>query len=89
MIENDIETTEQLINFKKNTEKNISDLVFQRGKLYDKSSSKAEIKTINSKLQKLRRDVRMCNNIFADSERIKEYTNYVYQLEKEAKEQTK
>ena len=63
LIENNIETTEQLIGFKKNTEKNISDLVFQRGKLYDKNSSKAEIKTINSKLQKLRKDVRMCNNI--------------------------
>lgn len=89
LIDNNIETTEQLINFKKNTEKNISDLVFQRSKLYDKNRSKAEIKTINSKLQKLRKDVRMCNNIFTDAEHISEYTNYVYQLEREAKEQNK
>ena len=73
LIENNIETTEQLIGFKKNTEKNISDLVFQWGKLYDKNSSKAEIKTINSKLQKLRKDVRMCNNIFQDIETIRNH----------------
>lgn len=44
LIENNIETTEQLIGFKKNTEKNISDLVFQRGKLYDKNSSRQKLR---------------------------------------------
>ena len=89
LIENNIETTEQLIGFKKNTEKNISDLVFQRGKLYDKNSSKAEIKTINSKLQKLRKDVRMCNNIFQDIETIRNHQNYVIWVEQEAEKDKK
>lgn len=89
LIENNIETTEQLIGFKKNTEKNISDLVFQRGKLYDKNSSKAEIKTINSKLQKLRKDVRMCNNIFKDIETIRNHQNYVIWVEQEAEKDKK
>ena len=89
LAENNIETTEQLINFKENTEKNISDLVFQRGKLYDKNSSKAEIKTINSKLQKLRKDVRMCNNIFQDIETIRKHQNYVIWVEQEAEKDKK
>ena len=89
LIENDIETTDQLISFKKNTEKKLSDLGFQRSGLYGKSDSIAEIKTINAELRKLRKNMRICNNIFADAERIKEYTNYVYRLEKEANEQNK
>ena len=89
LIENNIETTEQLIGFKKNTEKKISELVFQRSSLYGKTDSIAEIKTINTELRKLRKNIRMCNNIFADAERIREYTNYVYRLEKEANEQNK
>lgn len=89
LIENNIETTEQLIGFKKNTEKKLSDLGFQRNRLYGKTDSIAEIKTINTELRKLRKNIRMCNNIFADAERIREYTNYVYRLEKEANEQNK
>ena len=89
LIENDIETTDQLISFKKNTEKKLSDLGFQRSSLYGKSDSIAEIKTINAELRKLRKNMRICNNIFADAERIREHTNYVYRLEKEANEQNK
>ena len=89
LIENDIETTDQLISFKKNTEKKLSDLGFQRNRLYGKNDSTAEIKTINAKLRKLRKNMRICNNIFADAERIREHTNYVYWLEKEANEQNK
>lgn len=83
-IENDIETTEQLINFKKNTEKNISDLGFQRGSLYGKTDSTDEIKTINAELQKFRKDMRMCNNIFQDIEIIREHPKTVELLEREA-----
>lgn len=89
LIENNIETTEQLIGFKKNTEKKLSDLGFQRNRLYGKNDSTAEIKTINAELRKLRKNMRICNNIFADAERIREHTNYVYRLEKEANEQNK
>ena len=89
LIENNIETTEQLKTFKENAEIKISELVIQRSKLYGKTDSIAEIKTINAELRILRKNIRMCNNIFADAERIKEYTNYVYRLEKEANEQNK
>ncbi|MFQ7291686.1 MAG: relaxase/mobilization nuclease domain-containing protein [Monoglobales bacterium] len=89
LIDNDIETAEQLNNFKENAELKISELVIQRSGLYGKTDSTAEIKTINVELRILRKNIRMCNNIFADAERIKEYTNYVYRLEKEANEQNK
>ena len=89
LVDNNIETTEQLNNFKENTELIISELVFQRSSLYGKTDSLAAIKTINAELRTLWKNMRMCNNIFADAERISEYTNYVYQLEKEAKEQNK
>lgn len=89
LIDNDIETTEQLKTFKENAEIKISELVIQRSRLYGKTDSTAEIKTINVELRILRKNIRMCNNIFADAERIKEYTNYVYRLEKEANEQNK
>lgn len=89
LIDNDIETAEQLNNFNENAELKISELVIQRSRLYGKTDSTAEIKTINAELRILRKNIRMCNNIFADAERIKECTNYVYRLEKEANEQNK
>ena len=89
LIDNDIETAEQLNNFNENAELKISELVIQRSRLYGKTDSTAEIKTINVELRILRKNIRMCNNIFADAGRIKECTNYVYRLEKEANEQNK
>ena len=86
LIDNDIETTEQLKTFKENAEIKISELVIQRSKLYGKTDSIAEIKTINAELRELRKDVRTCNNIFIDAERIREHTEYVARLEKEANE---
>ena len=87
LYDNDIETTEQLKTFKENTENKIKELTVRRSKLYDKADSKTEIKIINAELRELRKDVRNCNNIFADSERIREHTEYVARLEKEANEQ--
>lgn len=89
LIDNNIETTEQLKTFKENAELKISESVIQRSRLYGKTDSIAEIKTINAELRILRKNIRMCNNIFADAERIREYTNYVYRLEKEANEHNK
>lgn len=86
---NEIETTEQLKTFKENTEKNISELTIRRGKLYDKTDSKTEIKTINAELRELRKNLRTCNNLFIDAERIREHTEYVARLEKEANEPQK
>ena len=84
LIDNDIETTEHLINFKENTEKKISDLVFQRSGLYGKNDLTVEIKTINAELRTLRKNIRMCNNIFQDIKTIREHQKMVELLEHEA-----
>ena len=84
MIENDIETTDQLSSFKENTELKISESVIQRSRLYGKNDSTAEIKTINAELRKLRKDMRMCNNIFQDIETIRKHQKTVELLEREA-----
>ena len=44
----------------------------------------AEIKAINTELQKLRKDMRMCNNIFQDIETIREHQKTAELLEREA-----
>ena len=84
LIDNDIETAEQLNNFKENTELKISESVIQRSRLYGKTDSTDEIKTINAELQKFRKDMRMCNNIFQDIETIREHQKTVELLEQEA-----
>lgn len=89
LYDNDIETVEQLTIFKENAENKIDELTIRRSKLYDKTDSTAEIKTINAELRELRKDVRTCNNIFEDAERIREHTEYVARLEKEANEPQK
>ena len=89
LIDNDIETVEQLQTFKENVENKISELTFKRSRLYSKPDTKLEIEEINNELRELRRDVRTCNNIFEDAERIREHTNYVSRLEQEAKGQNK
>lgn len=89
LIDNDVETVEQLQTFKENAENKISELTVKRSKLYSKPETKLEIEEINNELRELRRNVRTCNNIFEDAERIREHTNYVSRLEQEAKEQNK
>ena len=89
LYDNEIETVGQLTIFKENAENKIDELTIRRSKLYDKADSKTEIKTINTELCELRKDVRTCNNIFADAERIREHTEYVARLEKEANEPKK
>ena len=89
LIDNDIETVELLQTFKENAENKISDLTLKRSRLYSKPETKLEIEEINEELRELRKDVRTCNNIFEDAERIREHTNYVSLLEQEAKEQNK
>ena len=80
LYDNEIETVEQLTIFKENVENKIDEMIIRRSKLYDKTDSKTEIKTIN---------LRTCNNIFIDAERIREHTEYVARLEKEANEPQK
>lgn len=68
---------------KENTELIISELVIQRSRLYGKTDSTAEIKTINAELRTLRKNMRMCNNIFQDIETIREHQKTVELLEQE------
>ncbi len=89
LYDNDIETVEQLSIFKENAENKIDELTIRRSKLYDKTDSKTEIKTINAELRELRKNLRTCNNIFIDAERIREHTEYVARLEKETNEHQK
>ena len=89
LIDNDIETVEQLQTFKENAENKISELTLNRSRLYSNPDTKSVIEEINEELRELRRDVKTCNNIFEDAERIREHTNYVSRLEQEAKEQNK
>ena len=89
LIDNDIETVEQLQTFKENAENKISELTLKRSWLYSKPETKLEIEEINEELRELRKDVRTCNNIFKDAERIREHTNDVSRLEQEAKKQNK
>ena len=89
LIDNDVETVEQLQTFKENAENKILELTLKRSKLYSKPETKLEIKEINNELRELRKYVRTCNNIIEDAERIREHTNDVSRLEQEAKKQNK
>ena len=72
--------------FKENTELKISESVIQRSRLYGKNDSTVEIKTINAELRKLRKNIRMCNNIFQDIETIREHQKMAERLEQEVVE---
>lgn len=89
LIDNDIETTEQLTAFKESAENKIKELTLARSRLYNKPDTKPEIEKINKELRELRKNVRTCNNIFEDSERIQEHQNYIAQLEQQAQNANK
>lgn len=89
MYENDIETTTQVSEMKQSAENRISELTSKRSTLYRKPDAKDEIAEINVELKKLRATLRMCNNIIADSERIKEHYDKSVELENEATQITK
>ncbi len=84
MIDNDIETSVQLIEMKQTAENRISELTLQRSRLYHKPNAKGEIADVNAELKGLRAKVRMCNNILTDSERINERYKEAERLEQEA-----
>ena len=89
LMDNDIETIEQLNVFKESAESKIKKLTLNRSRLYNKPEAKPEIEKINKELRELRKDVRTCKNIFEDSERIQEHQNYVVQLEQQAQNANK
>ena len=87
LIDNDIETTGQLNDMKQNAEDRIAELTLKRTRLYSKPDVKDEISDINAELKKLRMNVRMCNNILEDAERIQMNYNRALELDNEAKRQ--
>lgn len=89
MVENNIETTAQLKIFKENAENKMSELTHKRSRLYSKADPTIEIKTINAELREVRKNIRICNNIFQDIETIREHQNYVIWLEQEAEKDKK
>ena len=89
LMDNDIETIEQLNVFKESAESKIKELTLNRSRLYNKPDAKPEIEKINKELRELRKDVRTCKNIFEDSERIQEHQNYVVQLEQQTQNANK
>lgn len=84
LIDNDIETTDQVNEMKQNTENKIAELTLKRTRLYSKPEVKDEIADINAELKKLRMNVRICNNILTDSKRISERYNEAIILEQKA-----
>lgn len=89
LYDNNIETAEQLQAFKTTAESKVEELTAERSRLYNKPEAKPDIAKINSKLRELRKEIRLCNNIFEDSKRIKEHYETAIQLEQEAKKQRK
>ena len=89
LVENNIETTAQLKIFKENAENKMSALTHNRSRLYSKADPTIEIKTINAELREVRKNIRICNNIFQDIETIREHQNYVIWLEQEAEKDKK
>ena len=89
LIDNDIETTSQLNEMKQNTDGKIAGLTLKRTRLYSKPDAKDEIFDINTELKKLRANLRMCNNILEDAERIQIRYNRALELEEEAERQNR
>mgnify|MGYP004663995897 CR=1 FL=1 len=89
LIDNDIETTGQLNDMKQNAEDKIAELTLKRARLYSKLDSEDEIYDINIELKKLRANLRMCNNILEDAERIQIGYNRALELEEEAERQNR
>ena len=89
LMDNDIETIEQLTVFKESAESKIKELTLNLSRLYNKADAKPEIEKINKELRELRKDVRTCKSVFEDFERIQEHQNYVVQLEQQAQNANK
>ncbi len=89
LYDNNIETMEQLMNLKATAESKINELTETRKKMYGKSDMKDETEKITRKLRELRKDVHMCDNIVADSERIRENAKIAAELEQKSIEENK
>ncbi len=89
LIDNDIETVDQLNSIKQADEYRIEELTSKRPRLYKNPAANTEIADINDKLKELRKRLRMCNNILQDAKHIREHYNKAIQLEKQLIEENK
>lgn len=89
LYDNDLETKEQVQAYKSSTENKIMELTHSRSLLYGKPDTKEQIAEINKELRELRKDVRLCNNILDDCERIQERFDKATELEEQAKSENR
>ena len=85
LYDNDLETTEQLQNRKISAQAEIEELISKRKTIYGNPEKDNERSKINKRLEKLRKDVRMCKNIEVDSKRISERYKRALELEEDSK----
>lgn len=97
LYDNSIETAEQLKQYQSAQEERINDLVEQRKKLYNERNNEDEqgkeeitqqVTAINFILKKCRADVRMCKEIFTDTEKLEEKYRQAQALQEEAIKET-
>ena len=90
LFSHDIETGEQLQKYQQSKEDEIDILITQRKKLYDDKTSencdevKEKAKAINTELNELRKEIRMCKAIFKDSYKIAEKKRQAMALQEQA-----
>ena len=90
LFSHDIETGEQLQKYQQSKEAEIDILITQRKKLYDDKTSencdevKEKAKAINTELNELRKEIRMCKAIFKDSYKIAEKKRQAMALQEQA-----
>ena len=90
LFSHDIETGEQLQKYQQSKEAEIDILITQRKKLYDDKTSencdevKEKAKAINTELNELRKEIRMCKAIFKDSYKIAEKQRQAMALQEQA-----
>ena len=90
LFSHDIETGEQLQKYQQSREAEIDILITQRKKLYDERNDencdevKEKAKAINTELNELRKEIRMCKAIFKDSYKIAEKKRQAMALQEQA-----
>lgn len=90
LFSHDIETGEQLQKYQQSKEAEIDILITQRKKLYDERNDencdedKKKAKAINTELNELRKEIRMCKAIFKDSYKIAEKKRQAMALQEQA-----
>ena len=90
LFSHDIETGEQLQKYQQSKEAEIDILITQRKKLYDERNDencdevKEKAKAINTDLNELRKEIRMCKAIFKDSYKIAEKKRQAMALQEQA-----